>query len=88
MFPRIMERTIACRWTRVFENTFFEENIKMFSRRDMEAAIEKVGIRKKDGISVHLYDKRNTIAITTTNPHLSQSSCRLQKFRSHTVALR
>lgn len=55
----------------VVRKPVFKENIKMFKEREIQAAMEKVGIRNKEGFSVHLHEKANTIAITTTNPHLS-----------------
>lgn len=39
-----------------------------FTGRDICAAIEKTGVRNKDGFSVHMSEKSNTISITTKNP--------------------
>ncbi|CAN7981456.1 unnamed protein product [Ixodes pacificus] len=39
-----------------------------FTGRDICAAIEKTCVRNKDGFSVHMSEKSNTISITTKNP--------------------
>lgn len=45
-----------------------KQSVHTFKGRDIYSAIEKTGIRNKDGYSVHMNEKSNTIAITTKNP--------------------
>lgn len=49
-----------------------KQGVKTFSSRDIQAALEKAGIRNRDGFAVHLHEKANTIAITTKNQLLAQ----------------
>lgn len=48
-----------------------KEKVTEFKGREIQKAIEKTGISNKEGISVHVHPKANTIAITTKNPLLA-----------------